>query len=1115
MLVELNKENFKVNNNEFLQLFHEVYNNLKIIPDLAKCERTISLISELSLLYKDKINLVFLGTSHGGYTPIKCSKNFRKIFILEYNTENIKYNIDSHNINNILINTDIEEKVPYILFVNDPYMNIQDIINKDNPIIVSENTYNYQNIFKLTNSKIKIYIPTKCIDMFKNIFSYYLDSSYNLNYDNLIHLAVMVKNGGKDFEKMLNENLDIIDRWTILDTGSTDNTIDVIKNTLVGKKKGELFQEPFINFKESRNRCLDLCGTSCKFIIMLDDTYCLKGSIRDFLNIVRGDQFASSYSLYIKSDDTEYASNRIIKSEYGLRYIYKIHEVIQAENNINVCIPIQQSYIYDLRSSYMEKRTMDRKYYDLKLLFEMVEEEPEVSRHLYYIAQTYNILEKYELAYEFFLKRGSRSDGFIQEQIDSYFEAARLANFKLNKEWETCFDLYMKSYELDKSRPDSMYFIGIHYYLEKNFEEAYKYFVKAFEIGYPVHTQHSLKPTLSFYFLPRYLAELSFYFKNYNLGIQACELFLQKNKKIDDFYNIIISWYSIFNKLIYKLPQSNISKPIKPIICFIADGGFSKWNGSSINTEGVGGSETCIIEISRYINNYDVYVFCNCSKEEKFDNVNYRDLKQLYTFLSENYIEKCIVSRYTEYLPLCFESNIEDIYLILHDLIIPGTVIPINERLKKIFCLSESHKLHFVNYFPCFKDIVEVFNYGIDESFLYNPEVKKVKNKFIYSSFSNRGLSVLLKLWPKIKDKLKDASLHIYCDFENSWVNTFHKDNMEEIRSVYNSYKNLDIYYYGWVDKVTLAKAWATSHVWFYPCIFEETFCLTALECAASKTICITNDLGSLKEVCSKGVIVNGDANSKEWQEKALETLFRKLEEYEYNNKIVENNFSWAKSMLWKNRNFQSILSDEKYEYANMYNWTNDMPQNTKKNFISILTNISNRYSNRECNILEIGTYTGTSIINIMNFFKNPKACVIDKWENYTENTNGEKNELLDNIINNNIETIFYKNISRAGLLNKIKIIKKDSTLALLEDVHENFDLIYIDGSHTLLDSFSDIILCWKILNNGGVLIIDDVQYNKHTILESPFEGVQHFLKKFNGKYKILNFDYRLFLEKL
>ena len=33
---------------------------------------------------------------------------------------------------------------------------------------------------------------------------------------------------------------------------------------------------------------------------------------------------------------------------------------------------------------------------------------------------------------------------------------------------------------------------------------------KAFEIGYPIHCQYSLKPTLSYYFLPKFLAPLCY-----------------------------------------------------------------------------------------------------------------------------------------------------------------------------------------------------------------------------------------------------------------------------------------------------------------------------------------------------------------------------------------------------------------------------------------------------------------------------------------------------------------------------------------------------------------------------------------------------------------------------
>jgi hypothetical protein len=741
---------------------------------------------------------------------------------------------------------------------------------------------------------------------------------------------------------------------------------------------------------------LELCGKKCKFTIILDDTYVVEGKLREFLNIVRGDQFSSSFSLYIKSDDTEYCSNRIIKTENNLRYIYKIHEVIQGENNTNVCVPFEQAYVNDLRSKYMEKRTMDRKQLDLKLLFEMVEEEPDNPRHLYYIAQTYNLLEKFDLAYEYFLKRAQHT-GFIQEQIDSYFEAGRLANFKLNKDWKTCFDLYMKSYELDNTRPDSMYFIGIHYYLEDNKELAYKYFKKAFEIGYPVHAQHSLKPTLSYHFLPKFLCELCYIFKDFELGLKSAMLFLEKNKPTEDYFMVMRSWYDIYRKLNEHKTSKNlfkfeyINQNVKPILCFIADGGFSKWSGSSILKKGVGGSETFIIEMSRYLTrNFDVYVFCNCEEDEMYESVQYFQLSKLYSFLSTNHIHTCIVSRYTEYLPVCYENDIENIYLSLHDLLIDGTVIPINPKLKNIFCLSESHVEYFTKIFPCFKDITKSFNYGIDELFFFNDiQDIKVKNKFIYSSFPNRGLIELFDMWDAIREHLKDATLHLYFDVNNTWVNENCPDDMKQVKEYLKTHNENDgIYYHGWVDKKTLSEAWKSSSVWLYPCTFIETFCLTALECAASKTLSITTDLGSLQESAKNGVIVKGSAKTKEWKTIALEKLFFLLENEKERKQVVDKNYNWAKTMLWGTRTSEFIKMlqpSHEFDYQNLYNWTNDLPKGSKTIFENILLQHSEKYIDKQCNILEIGTYTGISLIHMLKYFRYPKATVIDSWKNYIE----------------------------------------------------------------------------------------------------------------------------------
>jgi len=461
---------------------------------------------------------------------------------------------------------------------------------------------NYLTKYSLQYSEYYVYVGLKKNDLFTKIFHNYIIENNILIFDNLINLCIMVKNGGPQFEQMLTANLNLIDSWTILDTGSTDNTIEIINRVLVGKKNGNLYQEPFINFKDSRNRLLELAGTKCKFNLMLDDTYVIKGNLREFLNEVRSDQYSNSFTLFIHSDDTKYGSNRITKSNSGLKYIHKIHEVITEQNNINVVIPENRAYIFDERYDYMNTRTMDRKQLDLKLLFEEIDEDPNNPRAYYYLGQTYIQLKDYEKAFFYFMKRYEFSNsGFIQERVDAAFEGARIANFNLNKPWTECEQLYNNAFKIDESRPEALYFIGIHYYLENNYNKAYIYFKKAFEIGFPIHCQYSLKPTLSFHFLPKFLCRICYGLNDYKLGLLSAELYLQHNNDTSEDYKEILSWYKIYAKLnIYTGPK--IPKiPNKPILCFVADGGFYPWTGSNILTTGVGGSETYIIERSIHL----------------------------------------------------------------------------------------------------------------------------------------------------------------------------------------------------------------------------------------------------------------------------------------------------------------------------------------------------------------------------------------------------------------------------------------------------------------------------------------------------------------------------------
>jgi 16S rRNA G966 N2-methylase RsmD len=1139
MITEINKRKYHVNDNEFKKNIIPEYNNLHVLDDVGLYERLLSLFIEIK---KCNIkNLQFFFTSHGGFLPIECSNYFENIMLLNTDIEhheNIDKNLKLYNINNVnhfLIDNDYPlenytEISESIIFTENNNLNLNYLtknkgnilITKFNLKLITKKIYNY--IFKLKNTDFFIYLNENNINSFKEIFKYYIEDEDEdginiLNYDNLIHVCILVKDAGSQFEEMLTKNLPYIDRWTILDTGSTDDTINIIKKVLIGKKQGELYQEPFINFRDSRNRCLDLAGTLCKFIIMLDDTYVVKGDLRNFLNQNRGDQRSDSFSLFINDNDVDYASNRIIKSTSKLRYKFKIHEVMDDKDNYCIMIPDKEIYISDRKFDFMYDRTINRNESDLKILFEELYENPMEPRTYYYIATTYSKMKRFDLAFDYYIKRGKFvNTGFIQERIDALFEAARLACFELNKTWEECLSLYEEAFKIDETRPDSQYFIGMYYLTNGHRKSAYKYFKKGFEIGYPIHTQYSLKPTISFHFLPKFLTSLCYEMNDYKLGELSAEFFLEKNSPDSDLYEVVLSWYNIFKKLNLCPEKKILHIPKKPLFCFIADGGYEPWTGKNILTTGVGGSETYIIEMAKYIQlsgHYDVIVFCNCIEEEIFENVSFQKLSNLYSFINSNYIHTCVVSRYSEYLPIAFKGYTENVYLVVHDLNPTGIVIPIDKKLKNIFCLTEWHVSYFNSMFPSLSHLVKPFYNGIDIE-KFQPSLKKIPFKFIYSSFPNRGLLPLLQMWPKIYQKQPLATLHIYSDINGKWVNEVEPEKMILIKQLLKDFEEnnnkLGIFYHGWVDKKTLSESWITSDIWLYPCTFKETFCITALECASSKTLVITNDLAGLQNtVGDRGIIIKGNPDEQEWQDKAIEKIFYYMDSLnlERKNNLINKNFEWASGLSWKNQAQkllnEFILPNNKLEHKQNLNWTNDYPSKEESDVIyKIIYFFNNKYVknniNKKIKILEIDTYTGTSIINFVKNINNSIGIAIDKWE--------DKDLEVDKS--------FYKNIEIEELQGKIKGIKDNSKDYLLKSIryNEKFDFIFINPKCDSIDYYLDCTLAWHLLNNGGILGICNNSINSDDNLNGPYNGVNKFLIDIGDNCNVLHSGYTFFIER-
>jgi tetratricopeptide (TPR) repeat protein len=927
-----------VNEDEFERREDVEFNNMYILEGLGEKERLVSLLCELNSVI-DGI-LVCSGVDKGGYVCIESSKKFEKVYWKGKSLEdenNVEENINSFDVRNL------EKTVGGGFFEEEMY----DIISSDGEIVRisskkageegggEEGEEEYEKLYfgkkyEVLVRKDKYNEEMKrllCVEEKEEEEEKEKEEGKRrrkeVTYNNLLCLAMIVKNGGESFRNVLRHNKKYIDSYCILDTGSTDGTVQVAREEL-REKRGSVYEEPFINFRDSRNRCLDLCGKGSKYIIMLDDTYMIENDLREFLERVRGDQVGDSFSMFIKSNDSEYGSNRIIKSVGGLRYIYKIHEVINPENNTNIIVPMKYGFIYDYRSDYMEKRTMDRKAYDIKILKEMLEEDPGDSRAYYYLGQTYNLLGQHEEAFENFIKRVEhKNEGFIQEKIDACFEAGRISNFYLGKKWEETEKLYLEAYRMDVSRPDSLYFIGIHYFLEKEYEKSYIYFKEAYRVGFPAHCQYSLKPTLSYFYLPKFLCQVCYTMKDYVLGKEVSEFFIENNRERipgvgEKEWELESYTMSRWNRLYEEMLKGKGSvvvkkkeKRRKKTIVFVVDGGFESWSGESIEKRGVGGSETHIIEMSRcfVLRGFHVVVFCRCDDEILYDNgVEYRRLEGYIDYLeSEVEVETVIVSRYPEYLGrLYMMKSVKEVVLILHDMIMNGEIILRDDKLRRVVLLSDFHKDVFDTMYPTLSDLTVVVGYGINVRGGYEVERDKILKRkvFMYSSMANRGLYNLLLMWRDIREKYEDSVLIIHSDLENVWLNRVEKEMVLEIKRLVNELREEGIEYRGWVSKKELYDSWNRATIWFHPTTFLETYCLTALEAAYFGCLCVTSKIGSLMTTVGeeRGYLLNFEGRSDSDREKVLMEFFKILEREEEVLEKVNRNYNWSREQKWERR---------------------------------------------------------------------------------------------------------------------------------------------------------------------------------------------------------------------
>ncbi len=775
------------------------------------------------------------------------------------------------------------------------------------------------------------------------------------NNHQTICLNMIVKNESHIIENTLKKLLEKIkfDYWVISDTGSTDNTREIIQNFFDDRKiPGELFCDEWKDFGHNRSLALEHAYNKTDYLLIFDADDEILGDFKLPQKLTY-----DSYHFKFGSSEFTYTRTLLVNNHKIWKFKGVLHEYIAGENGVSQTILEGNYFVLSGRTS-SRNQDPDKYKKDAEILSKAYEEAKNSGDELYrrysfYCAQSYKDANR-PLEASVWYKKCIECANWDQEK---YYSCLKLMESyeKMGKKEESFFWL-VESLKIDTERLECFYHLLVHYLNNDGCKIAYQYYclVKDFyENKYlknEVNLTHKLFIDLSIqdFLVPYYMIILADRLGDRQLGIKMYKMIFTKKYKMFNswylknmFYNLRFfdkhilpeekqefsklfveymnflktnnhsleqydflseSTYSQFGfsleteKITYKFSEDECKKS-KNILIYTGYGSF-EWNESISKNSGLGGSERAVIYLTKYFpKDYNIFI-CGTVKEEKNENISYITRETLTKMIDTDCFHTIIISRYVSFFELYKNISSYQNIIWAHDthLIHYGCTYMEHQAIVKKWkskitgcvCLTEWQASNYKQFYPELKDKIHIINNGIiTELFNYDCN-NKIPHSFIYSSCSERGLTHIIEVWPKILEIFPDATLNI-CSY-NHFPHTQEEINIKKYMDTEPSVKHL-----GKLNANELYELMSKTEYWFYPTNWPETSCITALEMMASKVICLYYPFAGLTDTMNGNGVQINSTNEIE--------MLKAIDSNKDTKEILKNTgYKYVMECSWKNR---------------------------------------------------------------------------------------------------------------------------------------------------------------------------------------------------------------------
>lgn len=295
------------------------------------------------------------------------------------------------------------------------------------------------------------------------------------------------------------------------------------------------------------------------------------------------------------------------------------------------------------------------------------------------------------------------------------------------------------------------------------------------------------------------------------------------------------------------------------------------YDGNTLNSRGLGGSESAVILISKELVKigFKVDVYNNCidsqAKPGVYEGVRFIDHTMQDSYEKE--YDVVISSRSVfPFFPGSIYRFIEKSkwrVLWMHDTFCKGDEnleeMVVKGVINEVFTLSDFHTNYTFNNEHGNKRMFDVLKH---KNFLtrngavkYLDEVdlsKKDPNHFVYNASVTKGLKpLLLYIWPDVKRLIPNAHLTViggYYRFRDGSAPDEQEKDLIKFKEIYEGNQNFNVKFTGVIKQQEIANILANATYMIYPTDFPETFGISSLESLLYKTPLITCRFGALEE---------------------------------------------------------------------------------------------------------------------------------------------------------------------------------------------------------------------------------------------------------------------------